>query len=541
MKRLGKFTLTRVVLALFFLFAAVFPLLGLFSRLASPEARAVFFTDHFATACLNSIAVALTATAISLVLALAMAWVLCRTNIRGKGVIAVVMTLPMLIPSLAHGMGLVFLFGSNGLVTNLLGWDVSLYGFGGIVAGSVLYSFPSAFLLLYDVLKYEDASPYEVAGVLGIPRLSQFFRITLPYLRKPLISAVFATFTLVITDYGVPLMVGGKTTTLPVLMYQEVVGLLNYDTGVAIGFVLLIPAVAAFLVDVLNADKGKLAYLSKPFSIAKNRVRDGFGYVLSTVVALGIMLPLASFLLVSFVKKYPVDFTFTFANIGRAANMGAADYWLNSLIIGFAVAVVGTVLAYFAAYITARVGGRFAKLLHLACITTLAVPGIVLGLSYVLAFKGSVLYGTFAILILVNLVHFFASPYLMAYNSLGKVNENLEAVGSTLGVGRGSILKDVLIPQTSATILEMFSYFFVNCMVTISAVAFLATMLDMPLALLITDLDAQRLTECAAFVSLAILVTNIVFKVLLSLAKKLPAAVRARRVGGETRSETLGV
>ena len=73
----------------------------------------------------------------------------------------------------------------------------------------------------------------------------------------------------------------------------------------------------------------------------------------------------------------------------------------------------------------------------------------------------------------------------------------LDAVGI-----RKSILKDVLVPQTADTIVEMFSYFFVNCMVTISAVAFLATTLDMPLALLITDLDAQRLTECAAFVSL---------------------------------------
>lgn len=138
-----------------------------------------------------------------------------------------------------------------------------------------------------------------------------------------------------------------------------------------------------------------------------------------------------------------------------------------------------------------------------------------------LFFKGSVLYGTLAILVLVNLVHFFASPYLMAYNSLGKANENLEAVGSTMGIGRASILKDVLIPQTMDTIIEMAGYFFVNCMVTISAVAFLATTLDMPLALLITDLDAQRLTECAAFVSLIILLTNIASKLVLAGIKKL--------------------
>ena len=119
------------------------------------------------------------------------------------------------------------------------------------------------------MLKYEDASPYEAADVLGVPKRSQFLPHHVPYLRKPLISAVFATFTLVVTDYGVPLMVGGKTTTLPVLMYQEVIGLLNYDTGVAIGFVLLIPAIVAFLIDVLNADKGKSSFVSKRFSIAE--------------------------------------------------------------------------------------------------------------------------------------------------------------------------------------------------------------------------------------------------------------------------------
>lgn len=513
MRAFGKITVVRVALFLFFLFAAVLPLLGMFAGLFSPEAQSVFGSERFAAACMNSLGVALAATAISVPLALVMSWVLCRTNIRGKGVVAVVMTLPMLIPSLAHGMGLVFLLGSNGVFTNLFGLGFSIYGFWGIVLGSVLYSFPSAFLLIYDVMKYEDASAYEAARVLGIPKINQFTSITLPYLRKPLISAAFATFTLVVTDYGVPLMVGGKTITLPVLMYQEVIGLLNFDTGIAVGFVLLIPAVIAFVVDMLNADKGKMSFVSTGFSLSSSHLRDAAGYVVSAATSLFVLLPLASFVLVSFVRKYPVDMSFTFDNIGRSLNMGMGAYLINSLEIALAVASVGTVLAYASAYVTARMGGRFARILHLACITTLAIPGIVLGVSYVMFFNGSFLYGTLGILVLVNLVHFFASPYLMAYNALGKANENLEAVGSSMGIGRISILKDVLVPQTADTIVEMFSYFFVNCMVTISAVAFLATTLDMPLALLITDLDAQRLTECAAFVSLTILIANIIMKV----------------------------
>ncbi len=112
------------------------------------------------------------------------------------------------------------------------------------------------------------------------------------------------------------------------------------------------------------------------------------------------------------------------------------------------------------------------------------------------------------ILILVNIIHFFASPYLLAYNSLCKFNENLEDVSTTLGVSRIRMLLDVYLPCTQATIVEMFSYFFVNCMVTISAVSFLANFKNMPLALLIPQFDSQSLIEATAFISILILLVN---------------------------------
>lgn len=509
-----------IALLLFFLLAVAFPLVGMFSRLADPQVREVFGTPAFATACVNSLVVAALTTVISVLAALLMSWVLCRTAIHGKGVFAVLLTVPMLVPSLAHGMSLVYLLGSNGILTNLLHGSWSIYGYPGIVMGSFLYSFPPAFLMLYDVMRYEDATPYQAADVLGIPKGSQFAHITLPFLRKPLVSAVFATFALVITDYGVPLMVGGKVTTLPVLMYQNAVGLLDFDAGAAIGFVLLVPAVIDFLVDVLARDNASARYVSRGFDNKRRPVRDALGYVAAVLVTLALLLPIATFCMVSFVTKYPLDLTPTLANVGRAFTMGAGSYWVNSLFIALVVSILGIIVAYLVAYITARVGGVSARLLHLASVTTLAVPGIVLGLSFSLAFKDSPIYGTFAILILVNLVHFIASPYLMAYNSLSKVNKNLEAVGQTMGVGRVRIVLDVLVPATADTIAEMFSFFFVNCMVTISAVSFLSTTLDMPLALLVTDLDAQRLVECSAFVAVLILFTNVVEKAVVAFVKR---------------------
>ena len=194
---------------------------------------------------------------------------------------------------------------------------------------------------------------------------------------------------------------------------------------------------------------------------------------------------------------------------------------MNSIIIALFVSVIGTVISFMCAYFTARMPGKYSSFLHLMSITSLAVPGLVLGLSYVLFFKGTFIYGTLAILILVNIIHFFSSPYLMIYNSFGKMNKNLEAVGATLGIGKFRMIRDVFLPQTKATVIEMFSYFFVNSMMTISAVAFLATSATKPIALMINQFEAQALLEASAFVSLLILAVNLSMKCAVKIIKSI--------------------
>ena len=124
-----------------------------------------------------------------------------------------------------------------------------------------------------------------------------------------------------------------------------------------------------------------------------------------------------------------------------------------------------------------------------------------------------------AILVLVNMIHFFASSYLMLYNTFGKFNEHLEAVGLTLGASRLRIVWDVILPQCRGTMLEAFSYFFVNSMITISAVSFLANADTKPVALLIPQYEAQSFLECSAFISLLILCCNLLVKAAVHLLK----------------------
>jgi iron(III) transport system permease protein len=442
-----------------------------------------------------------------------------RSNIRCKNFFAALFMLPILIPSMSHGMGLILLFGVNGVITNALGITGNIYGFWGIVLGAFMYSFPVAYLMLEAVLRFEDGAAYDAATVLGIPKLRQISAITWPYLRKPILVASFAIFSMVITDYGVPLMIGGRYITLPVMLYEDVIGLLDFSRGSVIGVVLLIPTLISFFTDFLSKDRANASYITTPVRIDKNLARDALAGVFCFLMSIFVLLPLVAFGIVGFVQRYPRDMSFTFAHVERALRMQMGQYLVNSLIISLTVAALGTCIVTLAAYITARTRARGRGVIHMLSVTSLAIPGNVLGLSYVLAFSGTAIYGTLAILVMVNFAHFFSQPYLMIYNTFSKQNANLEDTGAVLGVSRWRILLDVLLPQNKVTLAEMFSYLFVNSMMTISAVAFVANVSTRPVAVMITTFDAATLLSCSSVVSLVILAVNASVRAGLSLYK----------------------
>ena len=503
----------KALLLLYLLITVALPISRLFGTIRGEDAAAVFASAQFFPMLKNSLVTTLLATAVSTVLSFGLAFLLNRSRIRFKSVFVVLFTLPMLIPSISHGQGLVLLFGDNGIITNLLGWNIGLYGLKGIVMGSVLYSFPVAFLMFHDSFQYEDFTIYEAAGVLGLSGWNQFLTITLPSMRRTVVSAVLAVFTMIFTDYGVPLMTGGTMMTLPVYMYREVIGMMNFSGGAVVGVVLLMPAVAAFLLDLRNSNAASSSTVTKPYNIPENPVRDILVYLLFALVLSALCLPILAFALLSFVKQYPIDMSFSLDTVRRLLSGGMGMYFVNSMAVALLTSLVGTCLSYFAAYSTARGGKSLSnQMLHFISMLSLAIPGIVLGLSFVLTFKNVPFYTTIFILVLVNIVHFFSSPYLLAYNSLTKFNPNLEDVADSLGISRLRMLLDVYIPCTRATIVEMYSYYFVNAMITISAVSFLVNFRTMPLSLLIPQLESQSFLEGTALVSLMILLLNLTEK-----------------------------
>lgn len=501
-------------LLIYMLAVVALPMAVLFSNIRPESIGRVFSSAQFLPMLKNSLVTTIIATAVSVFISFVLALLIHRSHIRFKGVFVVLFTIPMLVPSISHGTGLVLLFGDNGILTNLLGINIGLYGYCGIILGSVLYSFPVSFLMFHDSFQYEDFTTYEAANVLGISKGHQFLKITMPYILPTLVSATLAVFTMVFTDYGVALMTGGTSMTLPVYMYREVIGMTDFSAGAVIGVVLLLPAFAAFLLDFLKHNSTSSGTVTKRYHAADSKLRDRLIFLFFLVVVFLLCLPVFAFIYLGFVKAYPIDMTFSLDSVKKLLTGGAGMYIINSLAIALLTSLFGVCFAYFSAYVTMSQSRNSlpAKLLHLLSMLPMALPGLVLGLSFALTFKGFPLYSTLFILVIANLVHFFSSPYLLARNALAKFNENLDDAAKTLGISKIRMLISVYIPCTLPTITEMYSYFFVNSMITISAVSFLFNFRTMPLSLLIPQLESQSFIEGTALVSLLILFINMVQK-----------------------------
>lgn len=530
--KLVRYEYLRVIAVGGILLFAILPLLTLFFHVTGAEWQFMLKDASFWDSVKNSVIYTGASAVITTGIALIAAYLLNTSSIRYKSVYVILLTLGMLVPTISIGLGLRILFGTNGFLDLLLGINVEVRGFVGLILGSVITTFPATFLILYDALRYEDKGPYDAASIMGISRWSTFFRLTVPYLKIALISAFFACFTLIFSDYGMPMEIAGKVKTLPMYLYNQFMSSFQYGRGSIAGFVLLVPSVISFIFDLLFKDQSvtekqqKLIAAERSFNITAITVIIGLCLIL--------FLPQVAFISLSFTKAFPNDLTFTVEHIAnifsKTHGVGLTAYIFNSLLIAVLTALTGMCFAYLLGYLSIRKSGKMSKVVDLLALSTIAIPGLVLGIGYIFLFKGTngSFYGTFLILIVVNIFHFLGSPYLLAKNCLSKINSEYEVIGETLGISKMGIVFRVLIPGSTSTLIEMFSYFFLNSMTTISAVAFLCSYDNQPLSILITTYEKNSNYEMQSVISLLILFVNIAFRIIFTVITTAINRINAR-------------
>ena len=248
-----------------------------------------FGTPALASSLYHTITIGVVTTAIVMTLAFIYAYALTRSCMPFKGLFRGIALIPILAPSLLPAISLVYLFGNQGMIKELL-FGQKIYGPIGIVIALAFWIFPHVVMILTTALSLADARLYDAAVALRASKLRTFFTVTLPAAKYGVMSACFVAFTYAITDFGAPKVIGGWYNVLSVDIYKQVVGQWNFQMGAVVSVILLFPVVLTFIADrlVQRRQVAQISARSVPLEPKPNRRFDlimlGFCLVIAFVL-----------------------------------------------------------------------------------------------------------------------------------------------------------------------------------------------------------------------------------------------------------------
>lgn len=519
-------TLGMAAMTLAFAVVLLFPLYSLFSKAFLTQSGGFaglsnyikyFSTPALSVSVTNTLTVSVVSAVFGTALGFAYAYGVTRTNIRLKTFFRYMALLPLFLPTVVHGLSLIYLFGNQGILTSL-GWDIGLYGRTGIILSEIIYTFPQAYLMFYVALSYADGRLYEAADAMGCTAVKKFARITIPSVRYTLINALFVCFTLAFTDFGAPKVLGGSYNVLATDIYKQVAGQFNMNMGAVVGTLLLIPAVISFGVDRFTTRRNHSSISAKAstLTIKPNRARDAVFYCLCGGVVFCLVCLVGVLVMGAFTTYYPYNMAFTLQNFSFNPSTGGIGSYLNSIVMSVLTAAVGTAFVFVYAYLIerSRAAGPLKQAGRILSSLPLALPGMVIGLSFIFFFNQKAnplnfIYGTVMILVLANVVHFYSVPFVTASSALKKLDAEYENVSDSMRIPAWKTFFRVTVPLSLPAILEIFLYYFMNSMVTVSAVVFLYSANFKIASIAITHMEEAGDIAQAAAMSLLILAINV--------------------------------
>ncbi len=480
----------------------------------------------------NSLWVSVVVTAVTVPLAFVFAYGLTRSRMPGKGVLRGITLLPLLAPTLLAAISLIYWFGNQGVAKGLreaLGFD-EIYGAPGVVLAQIFATFPHALMILVTALAAADARLYEAAEALGTSAARKFFTITLPGARYGLISAALVVFTLVITDFGIPKVIGGNFNMLATDVFKLVIGQQDFQRGAVVAIVLLAPAVLTFAVDhfVGRKQTAMLTARAVPYKPKRVPLYDAAMFVYCSVIALLILAVMGMTVFASFASFWPYKLEPSWRHYVMGiqdAEVGSA--FVNSLTMAGGTAVLGTALIFLAAYLLekTRASPAVQTLVRLLAMLPMAVPGLVLGLGYIFFFNApgnplAPLYHTMLLLTICSIVHFYTTGHLTAVTALKSLDAEFEAVSASLKVPQWTTLRRVTLPMCTPALIDIARYLFVNAMTTVSAVVFLYSPETKVASIAILNLDEAGETGAAAACAVMIVAASTVATLLFWLLSR---------------------
>ncbi|EHI9300065.1 putative 2-aminoethylphosphonate ABC transporter permease subunit [Vibrio vulnificus] len=485
------------------------------------------FATYFSSSSLwvsvgNTFSLGLVVTTVVGILAFGYAYALSRSCMPFKGLFHILGTAPILAPSLLPAISLIFLFGNQGVAKELLGGH-SVYGVIGISMGLIFWTFPHALMILTTSMRTSDARLYEAARALKTSPIKIFFMVTLPAAKYGLISTLIVVFTLVITDFGVPKVIGGSYNVLATDIFKQVVGQQNFAMGAVTSIMLLFPAVMAFGADrwVQKKQKSLFDTRSVPYQPEPNKARDSLCLVYCSIISIAVLAVLGMAVYGSLVTFWPWNKALTLNNYNFAemSTYGWSPFF-NSLTLAGWTAVIGTAIIFVGAYCIekGRAFGPIRQVMQMLSVVPMAVPGMVLGLGYIFYFNDAnnplnVLYGTMAFLVINTVVHYYTVGHMTALTALKQLPSEIEATAASVKLPQYKLFFKVSLPVCFPAVLDIASYLFVNALTTTSAVVFLYSTDTIPASVSILNMDDAGQTGAAAAMAVMIMLSAAITKI----------------------------
>ncbi|MFW2541786.1 ABC transporter permease subunit [Primorskyibacter sp. 2E107] len=472
-------------------------------------------------------------TALSVLLGFIIAHGLYRCAFPGKWLIRGIIVLPLLAPSLVQALGLIFLLGRNGVISRALGVEIEIYGFWGLLIANTLYALPQAVMIIGAALVLLDARTYEAAEVMGASPTRQFRDLTLPAARFGILNAAFVCFTITITDFGNAAVIGGDYSVLATEIYAQVVGQRNFNMGAVVGIMLLLPTVASYAIErqAMKRQKTGQATGQVAFRPVFAPLRDLVMAALSVLICAAIVAVIGIVVYASFVTLWPYNMALSPKHYDITLAGGYSSLWMT-ILISLGAAGGGTVAVFLFGLGLRRMPKGIAQPLQILAAMPAAVPGMVLGLAYILTFNSTatplyLLYGTAALIAIVNFYHYHTQAFLTLMTGFRQLPQALEEAAGSLGAGLGRTATDIVAPFIAPMLVSVFFFLFMRSMVTLSAVVFLTTPDLSVAAVTIMRLDDAGLTSQAAAFSTCVM--GVVCLAVLGM--KLTLALMGRRRG----------
>jgi iron(III) transport system permease protein len=474
---------------------------ALAARLTAPEAwsLACVTTHQGCGVVWNTLLLATLTGVISTGIGLFFALLGVRGGVRAAPIFRAMSILPLITPPFVVAMALIVLFGRTGIVTTAL-WewfDIPrsrwIYGLPGVLLAQVLAQAPIAFLLIEGALRSISPSLEEAASTMGARRFTVFRTVTWPLLKPALAAAFLLGFVESLADFGNPLVLGGDFDVLSTRIFFAIAGA-RHDPGRAAALALLLLALTfgAFALQALwlgrrryttvtgKGDSGLPAPLPRGLKVAASIVV--WPWMAFTALVYGIIL------VGGFVHDIGRgDMSFTWRHIitafevewqdGMALRGAAWDSLLTTIQVAAVAAPFTAGLGILLAWLIARQDFRGRRTLEFMTMISFAIPGTVVGVSYVLAFNVPPIELTGTALILIICFVFRNLPVGVrgGLAALAQIDRSLDEASATMGAGAFDTLRRVVLPLLRPAIVTALAYSFVQAMTAVSAVIFLVS------------------------------------------------------------------